>query len=108
MTNQLPEGSNFFATVFTEKSKSEISQIYKSAGWKVRQSSFNDFEISQDWVSIIIDGDQEVLMHGAVAELENRVFKITAPLVQHKISHRVEFYDADENLESTQETIYGK
>ena len=32
--NQLPEGSNFFATIFTEKSKEEISQMYESEGWK--------------------------------------------------------------------------
>ena len=106
--NQLPEGSNFFATIFTEKSKEEISQIYESAGWKVRKSSFTDFEISQDWASIAIAGNQEILMHGTVAEVENKAFKITAPLIHHKISYKVEFYDADDNLELTQETIYGK
>ena len=47
-------------------------------------------------------------MHGIVVEVENRAFKITAPLIHHKISYKVEFYDADDNLELTQETIYGK
>ena len=106
--NQLSDGSNFFATIFTEKSKEKISQVYESEGWKVRKSSFTDFEISQDWASITIAGNQEILMHGIVVEVENRAFKITAPLIHHKISHKVEFYDADDNLELTQETIYGK
>lgn len=103
---QLPEGSNFFGTLLTEKSKEEISKLYESEGWKVRKCARTDFEISQDWATIIIDGDTEVLMHGSVADVENKTFKITLPLSRQKISHKIEFYDADENLESSQEAIY--
>lgn len=100
-SNQLPDSSNFFATIFTEKSKAEIAQLYKSAGWKLRKCTFTDFEISQDWASIVIDGNDNILMHGVVADVEERVAKLMTPLQQHAIAYCAEFYDVDENLEAT-------
>lgn len=104
--NDSPEEANFFGVLTTSKSKEEIAILYENNGWLMRKCSETDFEISTPTASIVIDGINEILMHGLVAYVDLNINEIVYPLAINKISYKVEIYSAEDEVILTQENLY--
>jgi hypothetical protein len=91
----LPEGSTFFATLTTALTKPQIAAHFHAVGWAVRHCAREDLELRCAWAELVLDGDTDLLLHGPVAEVEQRAPEIIALLVSAQIAVQAEWYDAE-------------
>jgi hypothetical protein len=95
--SEIPEGSNFFASLETTKSLEAIAGLYSSAGWEVRMCSWTDFEVTSAIGELIIEG-KPPLVHGPVADPLVNLDAVTKPLRDAAIAFSCECYDEEGNL----------
>jgi hypothetical protein len=88
--NDVPDSSNFFASLATELSKEQVARLYERRGWAVRKCTWVDFEIRCPWAELIIDGESPILLHGPVAQVLLNVEAILAPLREAGVSYTAE------------------
>ena len=91
---QIPDRSNFYSTLHTSMSKSQVAQLYGALGWQVRNCTWVDYEIECEWAELIIEADSPILMHGNVADLLTRAEELVAPLRAANIAFTAECYSA--------------
>jgi hypothetical protein len=92
-----PSTSNFFAVLTTDKSRVDVAELYRSAGWEVRKSSSTDFEVRSPLAELVIEADP-VLVHGLVVDPASNVYAITEPLRKGAVVYSCECYSADRSL----------
>lgn len=63
----LPESTNVYGVIYSTLSKNEIANRFGQLDWRVSKSSWFDWEITNDYSELIIEGDEEILIHGAVS-----------------------------------------
>lgn len=95
---ELPEQNNFYAS-FTGVSKGKVKDVLEKNGWSSRNCSWTDYELTNDWSELVLEGDaEEPLLNGSVVfvdkniEVLDRVFKTLGGYFVY------EFYDDDKNL----------
>ena len=86
------------ATLTTSQAKPQakpsIAARFHAAGWSVRKCAWADLELTCAWAELVLDGDAELLLHGPVADVEQRAVEIVALLVTAKVAVQAEWYDA--------------
>lgn len=96
MTHEIPNFSNFYSVVFT-KTIEEIKDVLENNGWKIRNSSWTEFECHNEWSELHLSNhENEVLLNGSIANasLENIIslFKTIDAKFQ------AELYDENKNI----------
>ncbi len=67
--------------------------LFQSHGWAMRKCAFDDYEIENPFSELVIEGDQDVLMHGHINNYEVNVLKIISTLEDRQISYAIEIYE---------------
>jgi hypothetical protein len=89
---EIPARSNFFSSLSTPMSCRQVSQLYEKNGWSVRKCSLSDYEISSDWAELVLESKSPLLLHGTVADLQDRIEELLAPLRAADIPFTAEYY----------------
>jgi hypothetical protein len=78
---EIPDRSNFFASLAPGLSPARIANLYRNAGWVVRKCEWTAYELRCDWADLVLQGDAApMLLHGAVADFPARADELLAPL----------------------------
>jgi hypothetical protein len=92
----LPESSNVYGIIYSTYSKEEIVNRISKAGWNVNKASWFDWELTNDFSELIIDGDEEILIHGCVS---TDYFNTLANILKEiELQFSLELYDEKGNL----------
>ncbi|RSZ24205.1 hypothetical protein EJO66_32025 [Variovorax beijingensis] len=92
---ELPDGSNFFATLETELLKEQVAALFAAKGWRSRKCSWVDFEVRNDWAELVIDGTFPILLHGPVANIDQNAEFILQTLRDAGVRYKAESYGDD-------------
>jgi hypothetical protein len=93
--HDIPDRSNFFASLHTPLSRRRLVGLFARLGWSVRKCSRTDYEIRSPFAELVIEAESPILMHGPVAEVAANVERILAPLREAGVGHTAECHDAD-------------
>ncbi len=96
---EIPDGSNFFSSLFTSLTRKQVAHLYGKLGWEVRKCTWVDYEILSDWAQLVIEAESPILMHGPVADLPGRVEELVAPLRDAGVKFNAECYGPDPECE---------
>jgi hypothetical protein len=96
--DDIPDRSNFFASLDTPLSRRSVAGLFARLGWSVRKCSWADYEIRSPFAELFIEAEWPILMHGPVAEVEANVERILAPLRQAGVGYAAKCYDAGGDL----------
>jgi hypothetical protein len=81
MLQRLPEKNNFYA-FFMCVDKARVAEVFSSNGWQLRKSSWTDFELTNDWSELILEGEEkEPLMNDAIIYDKVNIDKLDAVLI---------------------------
>ncbi|WP_417384554.1 hypothetical protein [Gimesia sp.] len=64
----------------------------------MRKCTWTDYEIDSDYAELIIEGDETILMHGAIADFDSNASSVVAILEENGIGYSIEHYDQAGNL----------
>jgi len=102
---KMPPKSNFFSTI-KDKNKEDVSEVFKSNGWIIRNSSAENSKLENSWTDLILESDGEnLLLHGLVAihPANIKIMKIIYNSLQ--CAYKFEFYDNDKLIEQTKNSM---
>ena len=94
----IPESSNFFASLYTARSRRQIAEWFTPPTWVVRKCSWAGYEISSPFAELVIEAESPTLLHGPVAEVEANAGRILATLRAAGIGYTAEGYGAGGEL----------
>ncbi len=92
----LPESSNVYGVIYSSYSKEKIAKKIGEAGWNVSKASWFDWELINDFSELIIDGNEEVLIHGCVST--NYFNTLANKMKETELQFSLELYDEKGNL----------
>jgi hypothetical protein len=92
----IPNGTNMYGIIYSSSSKEEIAKKFGAHGWWVTKASWVDWEITNDFSDLIIEGDDEILIHGLVSPEHFR--KLIEKMKEMELSFSLELYDDHKNL----------
>ncbi len=94
----MQEDNNFYAA-FNYINKEYIKRAFEKEGWVSRKSSWTDFELSNSWSELTLEGeDKSPLLNGAVDFCEENVEVLNRIFISLNSEYQYEFYDEDKNL----------
>ena len=94
----IPEFNNLYASLSTSHSKDWIASCFKNAGWAIRHCTWADYEVECDFAELVIEGDTEILLSGAVASFDAAVPFVATILEENRVGYSIEYYDETGNL----------
>jgi hypothetical protein len=94
---EIPDGSNFFASLAASTTVEAVAGLYRSAGWHLRRCGWNEFEVTSPIAELVIEGDL-VLVHGPVADPVANAEAVTRPLRDGAVRFNYECYGQDQSL----------
>lgn len=86
------------STLSTSLSKRKIAKHFKKAGWPIRKSGWDEYEIESEQVELELYGDSEILMSGYINDYKITILSIISVLEQYDIAYNIECYDQKDNL----------
>jgi hypothetical protein len=102
---KMPAKSNFFSTI-KGKNEEEVSEIFKSNGWTIRNSSTKNFKLENSWTDLVLDNDGEnLLLHGLVAIHPDNIKIIKLIFENLQCAYQLEFYNNDKLIDETKNGI---
>jgi hypothetical protein len=96
--NSLPERSNFYGTIDTTLTRSELAAFFAAEGWSVRMCSWTDYELTCEVAELILEGENPMLLHGLVAEVLHNAQGVADVLRKAGALFSLECYAADRTL----------
>ena len=100
--NKLPDGSNMYGIINSTLSKEEIARKFGKIGWRISKAAWYDWELINDKSELIIDGDNEILIHGLIVPDYFDEFVESLKTIELKCS--LELYDENQQLMKNIET----
>lgn len=95
-TPDLPDESNYFASVYTND-RDSVTTAFKGDGhWTIRKVGFGEFEARSRSGELIIEAQGPVLIHGPLHP--NAVTGVNAILSSIGLPWNSEFYDSEGKL----------
>jgi hypothetical protein len=94
---ELPESSNFYASLPGATSPRQVADLYRRAGWATRACGWHEFEVRCDVAELVIEATP-VLLHGAVAQPDVNLDAVVAPLSEAGVAFSCECYAHDGSL----------
>jgi hypothetical protein len=94
----LPDGSNFYSSLYTKLSKEQVAGLYSPLELWSRKCSWFDYEIRGEWAELVIESKDPILMHGPVADVLANADRLLKPLRDAGVKYSAEAYDDEGNL----------
>nr|BFD95951.1 hypothetical protein KitaXyl93_73110 [Kitasatospora sp. Xyl93] len=92
-------GNNVYGFLPSAASALDVAQAFHAAGWRVRMSSWTDFEVEHTYAELELFPERPVRFGGVV--VPERIDDLLSAFAALGLSFTVELYDQDDN-----ETIY--
>lgn len=89
---------NFYA-IFNNIEKKSIKKALEKNGWNSRKASWTDFELSNTWSELILEGDDDnPLLNGTIEFIPENIMVLDKIFNDLKGEYEYEFYDEDKKL----------
>jgi hypothetical protein len=95
-TPDLPNESNYFASVHTKDRDAVTTAFKRDDHWTIRKAGFEEFEARSRSGELIIEAQRPVLIHGPLHP--DAVTRVNAILSSIGRPWNSEFYDSEGNL----------
>ena len=92
----IPNGTNVYGIIFSSLSKEEIARKFSTSGWVIWKASWVDWEITNEFSELIIEGDNEILIHGPVSP--DYFNTLTEKMKEMGLKFSMELYDENKKL----------
>jgi hypothetical protein len=103
MTYKIPNQSNLYGTIFSVESKKTLAYMFGANGWRVRKSTWIDYEVHTDWGEIVIEDEEaNPLIHGLIDPVMFDNFRQL--LDSSNLKYSLELYDDEGNLIKEEKT----
>jgi hypothetical protein len=96
--SDLPANSNMHGVISSATSKDDLAKLFSFAGWEVRRCSWKDYELTSAFAELILEGEDEVLLHGSVSDVLENVSSIASVLRAGGHAFSLECYASDGSL----------
>ncbi|MGV3723258.1 MAG: hypothetical protein ACO1SX_20350 [Actinomycetota bacterium] len=96
--SELPEGSNFFSSLYTTLTREQIVELYRPHGWRIRKCGWREYEIRSEFAELVVEAEQPILMHGPVADVVDNAQRVLEPLKGSNVCYAAEAYDDEMRL----------
>ena len=96
--SDIPDGSNFFASLHTSLSRGQVAELFAPPGWQVRRCSSTDYEVIGPFAELVIEAESPILLHGPVADVHENAERVLATLRHAGVAYTAESYDAEGGL----------
>jgi len=64
---KIPDQNNLYGTISNVESKKALADMFGACGWRVRKSTWTDFEVGTDWSEITIESEEHnPLINGVI------------------------------------------
>ena len=83
---------------FRNLTKEKLANKFHERNWKLRKSSWGDFEIENKWSEIEIKGKNEILISGVI--IENKFEELVNTMNEMKIKFEIELYNEKEKIKT--------
>ena len=94
----MQEENNFYAS-FTNIEKENIKKAFEKNGWNSGKASWTDFELSNTWSELTLEGDEDrPLLNGAVEFRPENTMILDKIFNDLKGEYQYEFYDENKKL----------
>jgi hypothetical protein len=94
----IPESSNFFATLYTKRSRQRLSELFKPLNWSVRPCGSTSYELRSPFAELVVEAESPILLHGSVDDIEANIDRIIGPLRIAGVAFIAECYGVDGEL----------
>ena len=94
----IPDGSNFFASLHTALSRRQVAELFGPLGWRVRQCSWSDYEVIGPVAELVVEAESPILLHGLVADVQENAESVLAALRDAGVAYTAEAYSAGGEL----------
>jgi hypothetical protein len=94
----LPLNAHVCVALYTDLRRDQIAELYRTFGWRVRKCSWVDYEVTSDWIELVIQSERPILVSGVVVESLADADGILAPLRDAEIGYDAEFYTEQQEL----------
>jgi hypothetical protein len=81
------------ATLVTTRSRQEIARLFAEQGLSARKCGWDEYEVRRADADLVIEADDPILLHGAVADARRDAAAIAAILCAAEILFAIETYD---------------
>ena len=92
----IPNGTNVYGIIFSSLSKEEITRKFSTSGWETWKATWVDWEITNEFSELIIEGDNEILIHGPVSP--DYFNTLTEKMKEMGLKFSMELYDENQKL----------
>lgn len=92
----LPESSIVYGIIYSNLSKEEIAKRFEKIGWKICKAAWFDWEIINDYSELIIEGDDEILIHGPLDP--DFFYALVNKMKEIELQFSLELYDENKKL----------
>jgi hypothetical protein len=92
----IPTGTNVYGIIDSSLSKEEITKKFSAHGWRISKASWFDWEITNDFAELILEGNEQLLIHGPVSP--DYFNTLAEKMKEIELSFSLELYDENQNL----------
>jgi hypothetical protein len=96
--DSFPERNNFYGAIETALNKSELAAVFAASGWSIRKCTWEDYELTCGFAELILEADDPMLLHGAVAEVLQNAQGVADVLRKAGATFSLECYATDHTL----------
>jgi hypothetical protein len=94
----MPEESDFYASLYTTRSRRRIARLFSPPTWKARKCAWSDYEITSSFAELVIEAESPILLHGWLTDYEVNAEQVLARLRSAGVSYTGECYSPSGEL----------
>lgn len=94
---KIPNQNNLYGTILNVKSKKILADMFAARGWRVRKSTWTDFEVRTNWSELTIENEDHIpLINGVI---DPTMFDDLRQLLNSfGVGYSIELYDNERTL----------
>ena len=99
MIKEIPDFPNFYSLIFNLE-KDEFVKLFENNGWKIRKSSWTEFEYSNNWSEFNVASVDEnnVILNGSIINNSQNIELLINYFNDFDSKYQFELYDESGNL----------
>jgi len=97
--SKLPNETNLYGVIeFRNLTKEILANKFQERNWKLRKSSWVDFEVENEWSEIEIKGKNEILISGII--IQSKFEELVNTMNEMNINFEIELYNEKEKIKT--------
>jgi hypothetical protein len=89
----IPDGSNFFASLHTPLSRRQVAELFAPLRWRARRRGWADYEVICPFAELVIEAESSILLHGPIADVWENAEHVLVTLRDAGVAYTAESYD---------------